>query len=71
MLKDLYGERIKLARKELWEQYRTYRFEVKKQKVLRKQAKLNATLERFGVIRKQIPIIIKESRGYNIPVRTT
>jgi hypothetical protein len=67
--KDNYGEAIKLAREHLYVAYKVYRFEVRKQKLLRKQAKLSVRLELMGVVRKQIPVIIKESRTYNIPVR--
>lgn len=68
-MSDVYRERIRLARKQLRADYRAYRAEVKKQRLLRKQAKLQLTLEKAGVNgRKQIPVVVHE-RAQKVKVR--
>ena len=68
-MSDVYKQRIKEARRQLRADYRAYRAEVKKQRLLRKQAKLQHTLDKAGVKgRKQIPVVVHE-RTQKVKVR--
>ena len=69
MGKDTYKGAVKVARKKLREAYREYRKDLKKARLLRKQEQIKAALDTMGVVNRQIPIVVHESKAVKIPVR--
>jgi hypothetical protein len=69
MGKDRYKEAVKSARKELRYAWYNYRIQVKKARLLYKQAQVNDALKQMGVWSKQIPVTYVETKPQKIKVK--
>lgn len=67
--KDNYKGAVKIARKELRSAWSSYRTQIKKFKLLRKQAEVKDALAQMGVTSRQIPVVIENSKAYKVKVR--
>lgn len=68
MTKDAYRAGCKAARQQLRDDFRAYRFAIKKQRLLRKRSLIQVELENMGVVFKQIPVVIMEGTPQKIKV---
>lgn len=59
---------IKEARKQIKVAYKAYRLEVKKHRLFKKQARVQATLKKMGVPNKQINVTVYDSKPQKIKV---
>lgn len=63
-----YKSTIKVARQAVWAAWKAYRFEVKKQRLLKRHADLTVQLKDMGVVIKQIPVVVYDGTAQRVKV---
>lgn len=63
-----YKSSIKVARQAVWAAWKAYRFEVKKQRLIRRHADLTMQLKEMGVVIKQVPVVVYDGTAQRVKV---